>query len=151
MAKTISKDTPLSEITLRRYEKPSTNSQRDLTRKICLSIGLLQPGDSRDIIVDILQVLMDNKNEQLLMNSEEIKEKVIASRKKQKLPLKGIASSNVRRQLKRLRDIYLVENIRNQYRIAEFEELHTIFKKQIKEFYLKNILERVEDYFKEIK
>ena len=151
MAKTISKDTPLSEITLRRYEKPSVTSKRDLTRKVCLSIGLLQPGDSRDIIVDILQVLMDNKNEQIFMNSEEIKEKVILSRKKQKLPLKGIASSNVRRQLKRLRDIYLVENIRNQYRIAEFEELHVIFKKQIKDFYLKNILERVEDYFREIK
>ena len=106
---------------------------------------------TRDMLFDILQVLMDNKNEQLFMNSEEIKEKVISSRKKQKLPLKGVASSNVRRQLKRLRDIYLVENIRNQYRISEFEELHVIFKKQIKEFYLKNILERVEDYFKEVK
>ena len=85
------------------------------------------------------------------MNSEEIREKVIASRKKQNLPVKGVASSNVRRQLKRLRDIYLIENIRNQYRVAEFEEHHVIFKKQIKDFYLKNILERVEDYFKEIK
>lgn len=151
MAKTISKDTPLSEITLRRYEKPASNSKRDLTRKVCLSIGLLQPGDSRDIIVDILQVLMDNKEEQLFMNSEEIRSKVISSRKKQKLPIKGVAPSNVRRQLKRLRDIYLVETIRNEYRIAEFEELHVIFKKQIKDFYLKNILERVEDYFKEIK
>ena len=151
MPKTISKDTPLSEITLRRYEKPSAYSKRELTRKICLSIGLLQPGDSRDIIVDILQVLLNNKNKRILMNSEEIREKVIASRKKQNLPVKGVASSNVRRQLKRLRDIYLIENIRNQYRVAEFEELHVIFKKQIKDFYLKNILERVEDYFKEIK
>jgi hypothetical protein len=151
MAQTISKDIPLSEITLRRYEKPSAYTKRELTRKICLSIGLLQPGDSRDIIVDILQVMLNNKSKRVLMNSEEIRELVIASRKKQKLPIKGVASSNVRRQLKRLRDIYLVENIRNQYRIAEFEELHVIFKKQIKDFYLKNILERVEEYFKEIK
>jgi hypothetical protein len=151
MAKTISKDTPLSEITLRRYEKPSSNSKRDLTRKVCLSIGLLQPGDSRDIIVDILQVLMENKEEQLFMNSEKIRSKVILFRKKQKLPIKGVAPSNIRRQLKRLRDLYLVETIRNEYRITEFEELHVIFKKQIKEFYLKNILERVEDYFREIK
>jgi len=47
MAQTISKDTPLSEITLRRYEKPSAYTKRELTRKICLSIGLLQPGDSK--------------------------------------------------------------------------------------------------------
>jgi hypothetical protein len=101
MAKTISKDTPLSEITLRRYEKPSACSKRDLTRKVCLSIGLLQPGDSRDIIVDILQVLMENKEGQVFMNSEEIRSKVISHRKKQKLPIKGVAPSNVRRQLKR--------------------------------------------------
>ncbi len=47
----ISKDIPLSEITLRRYEKPSKLSERELVRKICLSVGLLQPGDSRDVIV----------------------------------------------------------------------------------------------------
>src|SRR3989338_5158478 len=49
----ISKDTPLAELTLRKYEKPYTMSRRDLMRKICLSTGLLQPGDSRDSIVDI--------------------------------------------------------------------------------------------------
>ena len=151
MPKTISKDIPLSEITLRRYEKPSSTSKRELTRKLCLSIGLLQPGDSRDIVVDILQVLLNNRHKKVLMNSEEIRERVIKSRQKQKLPVKGVASSNVRRQLKRLKDIYIVENLKNQYRITDHEELNIIFKKHIKEFYLKNILERVEDYFKEIK
>ena len=87
MPKTISKDTPLSEITLRRYEKPSSYTKRELNRKLCLSIGLLQPGDSRDIIVDIFQVLMNNKKEKILMNSEEIRDKVIQNRKKYKLPL----------------------------------------------------------------
>ena len=48
--KTISKEIPLAEITLRRYEKPSNLSERELVRKLCLSVGLLQPGDSRDII-----------------------------------------------------------------------------------------------------
>ncbi|MFH1757220.1 MAG: hypothetical protein ABH969_04150, partial [Pseudomonadota bacterium] len=46
--------------------------------------------------------------------------------------------------LKRLKDIYIVENMKNQYRITDHEELNIIFKKHIKEFYLKNILERVE-------
>ena len=57
------KDIPLSEITLRKYEKPNNLEKRELIRKICLSLGLLQLGDSRDIIVDILMVLVEaNKN-----------------------------------------------------------------------------------------
>ena len=59
--RTISKDAPLAEITLRRYEKPYEMSKRELLRKICLSIGLLQAGDSRDVIVDILHSFHDNK------------------------------------------------------------------------------------------
>lgn len=151
MPKTISKDTPLTEITLRKYEKPYATTNRELTRKLCLSIGLLQPGDSRDIMVDILQLLLLSRKRKVFLTSEEIKEKVIAARKRQKLPLHGIAPSNIRRQLKRLKDIYLVENIKNKYRITEFENLSVIFNKQIKDFYLKSILERVEDYFREIK
>ena len=51
------RDLPLSEVILRKYEKPYDSSQRELIRKVCLSLGLLQPGDSRDIIVDLLMVL----------------------------------------------------------------------------------------------
>ena len=57
---TISRDTPLAEITLRRYEKPTTEG-RDLVRKLCLSVGLLQPGDSRDVIVDVKKNKSRNK------------------------------------------------------------------------------------------
>lgn len=151
MTKTISKDTPLAELTIRRYEKPYATSRRELIRKICLSIGLLQPGDSRDIIVDILQVLLNAKKSKKLMGSEDIRDKVIKLRKVAKLPLKGIASSNVRRQLKRLRDLFLVEKVKNDYRITEFEDLNIIFEKKIKDFYLKSILERVNEYFNVIK
>lgn len=151
MLKTISKDVPLAEITLRRYEKPYTTNRRDLIRKLCLSTGLLQPGDSRDIIVDILHVLLEAKPKKKFLTSEEIRDNVVRQRKKIKLPLKGIASSNVRRQLKRLKDIYLVECIKNKYRVTEFEDVSVIFKKHIKEFYLKNIVERVEEYFDAVK
>ncbi|MCH8329228.1 MAG: hypothetical protein IIB81_02450 [Nanoarchaeota archaeon] len=97
MTKTISKEIPLSEITLRRYEKPSKLSDRELVRKLCLSIGLLQPGDSRDVIVDILHVLLKSKKQQKALSSTEIEKDVIDARKKQKLALHGIASSNIRR------------------------------------------------------
>ena len=145
--KTISRDVPLSEITLRKYEKPDFKG-RDLIRKLCLSLGLLQPGDSRDVIVDILSVLLSSKKE---VPAEEIEKLVIEQRKQHNLPLLGIASSNIRRQLKRLKDLHLIENIKNQYRVTEFEEPATIFKKHIKEFHLKNILERVEEHFEAIK
>jgi hypothetical protein len=56
----VSKDIPLSEITLRRYEKP-THKGRDLVKRLCLSSGLLQPGDSRDVVVDVLHVLLKER------------------------------------------------------------------------------------------
>ncbi len=147
MTKTISKEIPLSEITLRKYEKPSKLSDRELVRKLCLSIGLLQPGDSRDVIVDILHVLLKSKKQQKALSSTEIEKEVINTRKKQKLALHGIASSNIRRQLKRLRDLFLVEKVKNQYRIAEFEDLGIIFEEKIEKFYLKSIVDRVKEYF----
>lgn len=151
MVKTISKEIPLSEITLRRYEKPSKLSDRELVRKLCLSIGLLQPGDSRDIIVDIFHVLLNAKKQKKLLTSEEIEKDVINSRKKQKLALHGIASSNIRRQIKRLRDLFLVEKVKNQYRINEFEELSIIFEEKIEKFYLKSIVDRVKEYFESVR
>tara|TARA_B100000315_G_C14478899_1_gene541963 strand:+ start:415 stop:870 length:456 start_codon:yes stop_codon:yes gene_type:complete len=151
MTKTISREIPLSEITLRRYEKPSKLSDRELVRKLCLSIGLLQPGDSRDVIVDILYVLLRAKKQKKLLSSEEIEKEVIAARKKQKLALHGITSSNIRRQLKRLRDSFLVEKVKNEYRIAEFEELSTIFEEKIEKFYLKSIVDRVKEYFESVR
>ena len=151
MTKTISKEIPLSEITLRRYEKPSKLSDRELVRKLCLSIGLLQPGDSRDVIVDILHVLLKAGKQKKLLASREIEKEVINARKKQKLALHGIASSNIRRQVKRLRDLFLVEKVKKGYRINEFEELGIIFEEKINKFYVNSIIERVRDYFNAIK
>src|SRR3989338_6406489 len=98
------KDIPLSEITLRKYEKSNKLEKRELTRKICLSLGLLQLGDSRDIIVDILMVLLEANKKKERLSSDEIKERTGEIRKKYSLETKGLAESNIRRQLKRLRD-----------------------------------------------
>ena len=70
------KDIPLSEITLRKYEKPSGLEKRELVRKICLSLGLLQLGDSRDVIVDILMVLIDANRGREKLTSNEIGKRV---------------------------------------------------------------------------
>lgn len=147
----ISKDTPLAEITLRRYEKPYDMPRRELIKKLCLSVGLLQPADSRDIIVDILYVLLEAKKEKKGLDSEEVQNLVINVRKEHKLPLKGIAPSNIRRQIKRLRDLFLIEKVDNKYRVSEFEDLEVIFNDKIEKYFLDNILARVRDYFNAVK
>ena len=143
----VSKDIPLAEITLRKYEKPYEMPRRDLIRKICLSTGLLLPGDSRDVIVDIFQVLMDNDKE---MSCEEVRQEVILLRTEAKLPQLGIAASNVRRQIRRLRSMHFVEKINNRYRINENEDISILFTERIEKFYLPTIIARVKDYLKEL-
>lgn len=146
MKKTISVDTPLAEITLRKYEKPRNLSKRELVRKICLSLGLLQPGDSRDVIVDVLQVMLEAKEE---LSSTEVERRTIENRKKNKLKMLGIAPSNIRRQLLRLRDLFIVEKIKNNYRIREKSALLSLFEENIEKYYLVSIINRVKEYLKE--
>ena len=148
--KTISKDIPLSEITLRRYEKPSNLSDRELIRKICLSVGLLQPGDSRDVVVDVLNVLIKAKKDKKNLTSDEVCSCVIEERKTLKLAMLGIASSNIRRQLKRLKDSLLVEKRLNAYRITEHNNLNEIFEERIEKFLLPSINSRIKEYLKKI-
>ena len=106
---------------------------------MCLSLGLLQPGDSRDVVVDVFHVLIDTKKE---LSSE----LVIESRKNHKLKLLGIAPSNIRRQLKRLRNLFLVEKIANSYRIAENARLTELFEEKIEKFYVRTIMDRIKEY-----
>ena len=148
--KTISKDIPLAEITLRRYEKPANLDGRELVRKLCLSIGLLQPGDSRDVVVDVLNVLINAKRQQKNLTSDEVCSFVIEDRKNLKLPMLGIASSNIRRQLKRLKDLLLIEKRLNAYRITEHNNLQDIFEEKIEKILLASISSRVKDYLKKI-
>lgn len=145
----ISRDTPLMELTLRRYEKPNV-SGRELVRKFCLSLGLLQPGDSRDVMVDVLYVLLEAKKRKEELHSEEVKNKVMDVRKSSGLPMLGIASSNIRRQLKRLKDLYLIETNANLYRITEFGQLNEVFEEKVENFVLSSVLGRVKEYMKKI-
>ena len=133
----VSRDVPLAEITLRKYEKPYEMNKRDLVRKICLSTGLLQPGDSRDVVVDVLFVMLKAKKE---MDSESILKLVVAERKKNKLALLGIAPSNIRRQVKRLRDLFILEKIANNYRVNENATLSELFTEKIEKFLLPSLV-----------
>lgn len=136
-------DAPLAEITLRRYEKPDLSTdKRGLIKKFCLSIGLLQPGDGRDVVVDVLFVLADAGK---AMTSEGVREAVIKLRKSHNLPLIGIAHSNILRQLKRLRSLFIVEAKSNKYRIGEHGSFKDIFQK-IERFFLPSITGRIADY-----
>ncbi|RMF54598.1 hypothetical protein D6745_04815 [Candidatus Woesearchaeota archaeon] len=148
--KTISRDTPLLSITLRRYEKPNSLEGRELLRKLCLSLGLLQPGDSRDVIVDVLHVLLLAREKQELISAEEVRRRVTEIRKQQNLPMIGIASPNIRRQLRRLKDSFLIERVVNDYRIAEFSELSEIFEEKIEKFMFPQIVKRVKEYLKAV-
>jgi hypothetical protein len=143
----VAKDTALAEITLRKYERPDTYSGREIVRKLCLSLGLLQPGDSRDVVVDVLQVMLEKKGP---LTSKEVEDLVIENREKNKIALLGVAPSNIRRQLLRCRELFLIEKVKSTYRITENEKFCDIFSEKIKKYYLNSILERVNDYMKKI-
>ena len=144
------KDLPLSEITLRKYEKPIGLEKRELIRKISLSLGLLQLGDSRDVIVDILMVLIDANKKKEKLSSEEIGKRIASLRKKYSLETRGLAESNIRRQLKRLKDLLIVEKRLNAYRIAEHSALNEIFEERIEKILLPSISSRIKEYLKKI-
>lgn len=141
------KEVPLAELTLRKYEKPYALKDRQLVKKLCLSIGLLQPGDSRDIIVDVFHSLLSAKNP---MTAKQVEETTIESRKTNQKELTGIASSNIRRQLRRLKSLFFIERVGNTYRIAENAPLHQIFEEKIEQFHLKLITERIKEYLKKL-
>jgi len=146
----MAKDIPLAEIILRRYEKPYQTDKRELIKKICLSLGLLQPGDSRDVIVDVLLVLEEARKKKEQLTSDEIKKRVEEIKKKYNLEMKGIAESNIRRQLKRLHDLMILDKKENLYNISEFESLNTIFNTKIEKFLIPQCIERVKDYLVEL-
>lgn len=144
------KDIPLSEITLRKYEKPAGLEKRELIRKICLSLGLLQLGDSRDIIVDILMILIDANKKGEKLTSEEIRSRAEKLRKKYSLETKGLAESNIRRQLKRLRDAMLLEKSENKYSLSENRPLSEIFENSIEKFIIPQTIGRIKEYLNEL-
>jgi hypothetical protein len=142
----VAKEVPLSEITLRRYERPNKLKGRELAKKLCLGLGLLQPGDSRDVVIDVLYVLLIDRE----LKCSDIEKKVIGYRQENKLPILGVTSSNVRRQLKRLRELFLIEKKKNVYRITENAPMLETFQEKYEKFLLQSCVSRVKDYLEAI-
>jgi hypothetical protein len=144
------RDIPLNELILRRYEKPYESSRRELIRKVCLSLGLLQPGDSRDVMVDLLMVLDNSRKEKNWISSFELRDKIVELRKQNSLEEKGIAESNIRRQLRRLRDLMLIDKQENKYRISEFLSLSELFESKVENFIVPQTIDRIKEYLSKI-
>jgi len=138
MSKKALKDLPLQEITLRKYEAPHGVDGRELVKKFLLSVGLLNPGESRDIIVDITHSLLLAKKEKKILDVPEFIEALKGK--------PGASAPNVRRQLRRLRELKLVEKLPEGYRITEFGAIKPVMESYVKEFLLHPTLERVKEY-----
>ena len=146
----MARDIPLNEVILRKYEKPYSADKREIVKKVCLSLGLLQPGDSRDIIIDILWVLIDSQKVKEMISSDEIWVRVVKIRKEGGFEMKGIAESNIRRQLKRLADLMIIDKLENTYRLSEFETLETIFNDKFEKFIIPQTIERIKEYLRAV-
>jgi hypothetical protein len=143
--KKVAKEIPVFSITLRKYEKPRDISKRELIKKICLSLGLLQPGDSRDVIVDILEVILKHPKG---LHIKRIEELVIKNRKKAKLEILGVAQSNITRQLRRLKELYIVEHYLDTYRLSERATILEIFEEKIVKYHVESTIERIKEYLR---
>jgi hypothetical protein len=132
---------PFDEIVLRLYPKPNA-SGRELVKKACLGCGLLNPQDSRDVIVDVLNVLIiANKNEEWL-TSKEIELRTIETRKYENLS--KTSASNIRRILKVLKDYEFIIRVNAKYRING--SLKDCFQNLV-DVRINKIIERNKEYF----
>ena len=143
MAKVL-KDMPLVDLTLRKFERPSNEDTYGLLRKFCISLGLLQPGDSRDIIVDILNLFLNAKKEQKFYSSSDVESML------KQMKTEGTAASNIRRQILRLEKIGLIEKTSKGYRIREFLGLSKIMDDYIRQFIIEPTFKRIHEYAEEI-
>lgn len=134
------KEVPISEITIRKFEKPYQQEKKELIKKFCISVGLLQPGDSRDIIINLLDLFLRMNKEKKPLKPAEIY-KNLSNLKKE-----GNTPPNIRRHLKRLKVFNIIEKYDNAYRIKEWLSLRELVRSNIKNNIIFPILDRIEEY-----
>lgn len=133
-------DLPVFEFTIRKFEKPSGDF-KDLLRKFCISIGLLQPGDSRDVIVPLLGLFIKAGKDKKYLPVEKVYKYLINNKDS------GVSQSNIRRHLLRLKDLDLIEKTPNGYRVREWLTLKELLTDVIK-FKVEPTIKRVMEYAK---
>ncbi|MDD2678744.1 MAG: hypothetical protein PHT91_02485 [Candidatus Nanoarchaeia archaeon] len=140
--KKVFKDKPLSEVTLRRFEKPSNEDLKELSRKFLISVGLLQTGDGRDIIGELFyKFLCASKNEEYLpidLIIEKFRD------------FNGGTPNNIRRHIKRLKECGLIERTDYGYRLKEFMNLKDLFLRETVKGIIEPSISRVLEYCEKI-
>lgn len=131
-------DLPLSEITLRKFERPENIDRKTIIRRFCISLGLVNPGETRAGLVEIFEILLASREP---LRAEEIAEKL-----QNKLALSGI-----RRHLRRLEQIKLVEHRNQRYSLAEGQDLVYSLKFVVKEYVVEDIFNRIVEYAEKLK
>jgi len=81
---------------------------------------------------------------------DDIVKKVVQNREAHNLPIAGIAPSNIRRQLRRLKDAFLIENIDKKYRLTEKDKCLNVFEEKVEQYLLKSVISRVKEYYRAI-
>lgn len=125
------KDSPIFELSLRKYEPPTGNLERDL-RVFLLSMGLVRPGDAKSPLETIFHALVTQKRP---ISVTELAQ------------MAKITESAVRYHLERLKSMRLVEG-RKDYVLAE-GDLSIAFK-VFRRYVLEEILDRIDAYVTEI-
>jgi len=131
-------DLPVLEINLCKFEKPS-GSFNELIRKFCISIGLLQPGDSRDIIVDLLSLFVKASKVNRFLPIEQIYKFILDTGKP------GVSQSNIRRHLLRLKELEFIEKTPKGYRLREWLSLKELFNELVK-YKIEPTINRILEY-----
>ena len=134
------RDESLQEITIRKYESPHGQPSGEVSRRFLLSVGLLQPGDSRDILVDVFNLLLAARKSQKYLPMAELLQRLEGK--------PGASAPNIRRQLRRLKDLKLVEKTQHGYRITEFGKVSTVVDNYIVPYVINQSVERMREYSK---
>ena len=103
--------------------------------------ALLAAHDDLEVEIVIVKTLGDGE-----ADVTEIEHRVIDSREAHGLPMLGVAPSNIRRQVLRLRDVFIVEKVKTTYRVRENASLLAIFEEHMEQYYLASIISRIKEY-----
>ncbi len=133
------KDRPLAEISLKEFEKPTSDYITNL-RRLCISLGVVSPGESRIAIVYILDILIKaREKKQKSLDSYAVVKELYRRNVK-------IVYANVLRDIRKLISVGLVEKRDNGYRIKENLPINEILKTFIKPYIVDKIFNRIIEY-----
>ena len=104
----------ISDVRLKWYDESclGVEENRELVRILLDSLGV-----TRDVALDVFEVLLMAKSDGISMTGREIKDKVIGLRKERKVkkPKKGLTDRNIQLWLRFFREIDLIERVGSRH------------------------------------